>query len=94
MIGQSYETAQTIDAEAMADPRFLEESWTLGVSTALKNRQQRVQRQADYQQAAQRQAVQQSSTSVYDGLGSDFFVRLRQWDTQQAAPATDAQSDA
>ena len=43
MIGQSYETTQTLDADALADHCFLEESWTLGVPTALKNRQQRLQ---------------------------------------------------
>jgi hypothetical protein len=83
MIGYSYETAQMIDAEAMADPRFLEESWTIGVTAALKNRQQRVQRQSAQQQ-----------DHPCDGLGSDFFVRLRQWDAQQPAPASDTQSDA
>jgi DnaJ-domain-containing protein 1 len=94
MIGQSYETTQTLDADALADPCFLEESWTLGVSAALKNRQQRLQRQAAYQQAAQQKVAKQNPSSVYDGLGSEFFVRLRQWDAQQVVPATDTYSDA
>ena len=87
MIGQSFQAAQTIDADTMSDPRFLEESWTLGVSAALKNRQQRLQRQAA------QQVAQQKTSSMYDGLGGDFFVRLRQWDQQQAAPIADAPCD-
>jgi len=83
MIGQFNKTAQTIDADAMADPRFLEESWTLGVAAALWNRQQRVQRQAAQQQVR-----------PTNDLGSDFFVRLRQWDAQQSAPVVDTPSDA
>jgi DnaJ-domain-containing protein 1 len=86
MIGKSYETAQTIDADAMADPQFLEESWTIGVTAALWNRRHRVQ-----QQAAQ-QTVQQQARP-YVELDSDFFARLRQWDAQQSATVADTKSD-
>ena len=81
MIGQSYETPQTLDADALADPRFLEESWTLGVSAAIKNRQQRIQQQATHPR----------TSCEFDSLGSDFFLRLRQWDAQQAAPTQSAE---
>jgi hypothetical protein len=63
----------------LPDPLFFEETWTLGVPTAVENWKQRQYRQAGYD-------PQCRAYPVRDGLGSLSFVQDRAWYAEHLAP--------
>jgi DnaJ-domain-containing protein 1 len=68
--------------EATPDPLFFEESWTLGLPTALKNQQMR-RAKSDFQRRAQ---------SDLDSVRTLFFMQQREW-FENSVASTDCDAD-
>jgi DnaJ-domain-containing protein 1 len=71
------ELQQILGDNAEADPLFFEESWTLGLAAAMKNRQRRAE-----------QTTRAQESRRFESLGTQFFVE--QWDVEPiATPVSD-----